>query len=67
MARYRDALALGAVHGLPEIYRTAGARLTFDPGAIGELVQLVEREIGKIRGKLPSPAGTPIAEQGPGR
>ncbi|MDF3052669.1 MAG: oligoendopeptidase family [Geminicoccaceae bacterium] len=58
VARYRDALALGAVHGLPEIYRTAGARLTFDPGAIGELVQLVEREIGKIRGKLPSPSGT---------
>ena len=58
VARYRDALALGAVHSLPEIYRTAGARLTFDPRAIGELVQLVEREIGKIRGKLPSPAGT---------
>ena len=58
VARYRDALALGAVHGLPEIYRTAGARLTFDPRAIGELVQLVEREIGKIRAKLPSPSGT---------
>ena len=42
MARYRDALALGAVRALPEIYRTAGARLTFDAGAIGELVELVE-------------------------
>ena len=30
VARYRDALALGAVRSLPEIYRTAGARLTFD-------------------------------------
>ena len=58
VARYRQALALGAVHGLPEIYRTAGAKLTFDPAAIGELVQLVEHEIGKIRSKLPSPAGT---------
>ena len=58
VARYRQALALGAVHGLPEIYRTAGAQLTFDPAAIGELVQLVEREIGKIRSKLPAPAGT---------
>ncbi len=58
VARYRDALALGAVHSLPEIYRTAGARLTFDMGAIGELVQLVEDEIGRISTKLPAPAGT---------
>jgi oligoendopeptidase F len=58
VARYRDALALGAVHGLPEIYRTAGARLTFEPGAMGDLVQLVEQEIGKIRSKLPALAGT---------
>ena len=39
VARYRDALALGAVRSLPEIYRTAGARLTFDADAIGELVE----------------------------
>jgi len=58
VAQYRQALALGAVQGLPEIYRTAGAKLTFDPAAISELVQLVEGEIGKIRSKLPSPAGT---------
>jgi oligoendopeptidase F len=58
VARYRHALALGAVHSLPEIYRTAGARLTFDAEAIGELVQLVEGEIGRIRAKLPSPAGS---------
>ena len=30
VAEYRGALALGAVHGLPEIYRAAGAELTFD-------------------------------------
>lgn len=53
VARYRRALALGAVQSLPEIYRTAGARLTFDADAIGELVQLVETHIERVRGELP--------------
>jgi oligoendopeptidase F len=54
VARYRDALALGAVRSLPEIYRTAGARLTFETDAIGELVDLVESEIGRVRARLRS-------------
>ncbi len=58
VVRYRDALALGAVHSLPDIYRTAGARLTFDAEVIGELVQLVETEIARIRAELPSPGGS---------
>ncbi len=58
VAQYRDALALGAVHSLPEIYRTAGARLTFDADVIGELVQLVESQVNRIREQLPSPAGS---------
>jgi oligoendopeptidase F len=53
VARYRDALALGAVRRLPEIYSTAGARLTFDVAAIGELVQLVEGRIEELRAELP--------------
>jgi oligoendopeptidase F len=53
VARYREALALGAVRGLPEIYRAAGAELTFDSGKIGELVQLVESEIERVRSELP--------------
>jgi oligoendopeptidase F len=53
VARYRDALALGAVRRLPEIYSTAGARLTFDAAAIGELVQLVEGRIEELRAELP--------------
>jgi oligoendopeptidase F len=58
VARYREALALGAVRSLPEMYRAAGARLTFDPALIGELVQLVEEQIDRIRSQLPSaPAG----------
>jgi oligoendopeptidase F len=53
VTHYRSALALGAVHSLPEIYRTAGARLTFDADAIGELVQLVETHIERVRAGLP--------------
>ncbi|HEV7367438.1 MAG TPA: M3 family oligoendopeptidase [Gemmatimonadales bacterium] len=53
VSRYRRALGLGAVHSLPEIYRAAGARLTFDADAIGELVQLVEAHIERVRAELP--------------
>ncbi len=53
VARYREALALGAVHGLPEIYRAAGAELTFDAAKIGDLVRLVESEIERVRSELP--------------
>jgi oligoendopeptidase F len=54
VARYREALALGAVRPLPDMYRMAGARLSFDVGLIGELVELVEEQIEKIRVQLPS-------------
>jgi oligoendopeptidase F len=53
VADYRRALALGAVRGLPQIYRAAGAELTFDPRKIGELVQLVEAEIERVRAEMP--------------
>jgi oligoendopeptidase F len=52
VARYRQALALGAVRSLPDIYQTAGARLTFDLETIGELVQLVESHIERARAEL---------------
>jgi oligoendopeptidase F len=53
VARYREALALGAVRGLPEMYRAAGAKLSFDAETIGPLVELVESEIGRVRAELP--------------
>jgi oligoendopeptidase F len=53
VARYREALALGAVRGLPEIYRAAGAELTFDAAKISDLVRLVESEIERVRSELP--------------
>ncbi|MDQ3136169.1 MAG: M3 family oligoendopeptidase, partial [Gemmatimonadota bacterium] len=53
VARYREALAIGAVRSLPEMYRAAGARLSFDATLIGELVELVEAEIARIRAQFP--------------
>jgi oligoendopeptidase F len=52
--RYRDALSLGAVRSLPETYRAAGAKLTFDVAVIRELVALVEQEIERVRTRLQS-------------
>jgi len=56
VVRYREALALGAVRSLPEMYRTAGAKLTFDADLIGELVALVEGQIEQLRVKLAAAA-----------
>lgn len=48
MARYRQALALGATRALPELYATAGARLIFDAESMGELVSLVEAQLASL-------------------
>ena len=53
VAAYRDFLALGATRPLPELYRTAGARLVFDPAGMAELVQLVEEQTARLREGLP--------------
>jgi oligoendopeptidase F len=53
VARYRDALSLGATRSLPDIYNTAGARLTFDIAAIREVIDLVESHIDGVRAELP--------------
>jgi hypothetical protein len=42
------------VQSLPEMYRAAGAKLTFDAAQIGELVELVEEQIEKIRAEAPA-------------
>ena len=47
--QYRAALALGGTQGLPEIYRTAGARLVFDAETMRELVALVENRLSELR------------------
>ena len=54
--RYRDALALGNTRPLPDIYAAAGARLAFDAGTVGELVQLVEEQVDLLRSQEPPAA-----------
>ncbi|HEX6645252.1 MAG TPA: M3 family oligoendopeptidase [Gemmatimonadales bacterium] len=54
--QYREALALGATRSLPELYRAAGVRFTFDAGEIGELVALVEERMEALRAGLPAAA-----------
>ncbi len=47
--RYREALSLGGTVTLPEMYRTAGAKLIFNTQDMGELVSFVESELAKLR------------------
>ena len=55
VARYREALALGATRPLPEIYAAAGVQLSFDAGLMAELVALVEERIEALRAEMPPP------------
>ncbi len=45
VADYRQALALGGTRPLPELFGAAGAKLIFDAEGMGELVNLIDREI----------------------
>jgi oligoendopeptidase F len=48
VARYRQALALGATAALPELFQAAGARFALDASALGEAVSLIERTIQSL-------------------
>jgi oligoendopeptidase F len=50
LGQYRQALALGGTVTLPELYRTAGAKLAFDAGTLGEAVHLIETTLEKLGG-----------------
>lgn len=52
VAAYRRFLALGATRPLPDLYREAGAELSFDAGLIGDLVAAVEAEMAELRAAL---------------
>ena len=45
---YQRALALGGTKPLPELFAAAGARLIWDAQGMGELVDLIEREIERL-------------------
>lgn len=47
--KYRAALSLGATQPLPELFKSAGARLVFDSVGMSELIKLVEDEIAKLQ------------------
>jgi oligoendopeptidase F len=51
-AAYRRFLALGATRPLPELYRAAGAELSFDAATLAALVGEVEEEMAALRGAL---------------
>jgi len=49
---YRQALALGGTVSLPELYRTAGANLSFDSDTLGAAVQLIEITLSELEDEL---------------
>jgi oligoendopeptidase F len=49
---YRTGLALGATRPLPELYRAAGVRFTFDAGDLADLVARVEDRMEELRESL---------------
>ena len=48
-ASYRKALALGGTATLPDLFKTAGARLAFDSGTLKEAIDLLEAEVEKLQ------------------
>ncbi len=48
VASYRKALALGGTVPLPELYKTAGARLAFDSATLGEAITLLENVVSDL-------------------
>jgi oligoendopeptidase F len=48
---YREALALGATRPLPDLFRAAGAQLTFDRGELQALVEMVEERMAVLRAR----------------
>ncbi len=48
VSQYRKALSLGCTVGLRELYETAGARLAFDAGSLGEAVRTLEETMATL-------------------
>jgi len=52
LQQYRQALALGGTVSLPELYRAAGANLSFDADTLGSTVQLIEKTLAELETQL---------------
>jgi oligoendopeptidase F len=48
LADYRKALALGGTVKLPDLFQTAGAKLSFDSQTLADSVNLIERTIYQL-------------------
>jgi len=48
VASYRKALSLGGTVPLPDLYATAGARLSFDSHTLASAVSLMEQTFGDL-------------------
>jgi oligoendopeptidase F len=46
--QYRHMLSLGGTRPLPELFQAAGAKLAFDVGTLGEIVELIEGTIEEL-------------------
>ena len=51
VADYRAALALGGTRGLAQLFTAAGGRFSFDRRTVGELMALVEEQLGLFTDK----------------
>jgi len=49
---YRKALQLGCTVPLPDLFKTAGAKLAFDAKTLGEAVDLMEKKISELETKI---------------
>jgi oligoendopeptidase F len=49
---YRKALQLGCTVSLPDLFKTAGAKLAFDSKTLGEAVELMEKKISELEIKI---------------
>ncbi len=49
---YRQSLALGGTVPLPDLYRAAGANLSFDADTLGEVVQLIEDKLAVLEADI---------------
>ena len=51
VADYRAALALGGTRGLAQLFTAAGGAFAFDRRTVGELMALVEEQLGLLKGQ----------------
>jgi oligoendopeptidase F len=52
VADYRTALALGGTRGLAQLFTAAGGHFAFDRRTVGELMALVEKQLGLLTDKM---------------